>query len=136
MNILVIGSGGREHAFATELKNSPKCRKLYVAPGNAGTAEIAENVDLAITDFEGIKHFLISREISMLVVGPEEPLVKGITDYLNQDSSTQHVLVVGPSRRGAALEGSKNFSKEFMARNHIPTASYQTFTKDTFREGI
>jgi phosphoribosylamine--glycine ligase len=136
MNILVIGSGGREHAFATELKKSPKCGRLYVAPGNAGTAEIAENVALAITDFEGIKHFLIAKEISMLVVGPEEPLVKGISDYLHRDISTQHVLVVGPSGRGAALEGSKNFSKEFMARNHIPTAAYQTFTKDSFQEGL
>lgn len=136
MNILVIGSGGREHAFAIELKKSPKCGKLYVSPGNAGTAEIAENVDLSITDFEGIKHFLISSEISMLVVGPEEPLVKGISDYLNSDSSTQHVLVVGPSAKGAAMEGSKKFSKEFMARNHIPTAAYQAFAKDTFREGI
>lgn len=136
MNILVIGSGGREHAFAAELKNSPKCDKLYVAPGNAGTAEIAENIALGITDFEGIRNFLVSRQIDMVLVGPEEPLVKGISDYLSIHPATQHVVVIGPSQQGAALEGSKDFSKQFMKRNHIPTAAYHTFTKQTLKEGL
>src|SRR5690606_36634127 len=136
MNILLIGSGGREHAFATKMVSSPRCQKLYVAPGNAGTSSIAENIALSLFDFDGIKNFIISHEIDMVVVGPEEPLVKGIRDFLTGNPQTQHVVVVGPSQRGAALEGSKDFSKQFMARNGIPTAAYHSFTKDTVEEGL
>jgi phosphoribosylamine--glycine ligase len=136
MNILLIGSGGREHAFAVKITNSPRCSKLYVAPGNAGTSAIAENVSLAVTDFEGIKEFILSHHIDMVVVGPEEPLVKGISDFLSTEPATKNIIVVGPSQQGAALEGSKDFSKQFMARNGIPTAAYQSFTKDTVDEGL
>ena len=136
MNILLIGSGGREHAFATKMVNSPRCQKLYVAPGNAGTSSIAENVALSISDFEGIKSFILAHKIDMVVVGPEEPLVKGIRDFLTGDPLTGGVAVVGPSQKGAALEGSKDFSKQFMARNGIPTASYNSFTKETIEEGL
>src|SRR5690606_31092224 len=136
MNILLIGSGGREHAFAVKITDSPKCNKLYVAPGNAGTSAIAENVPLAVTDFEGIKDFILLHHIDMVVVGPEEPLVKGISDFLSQHPSTQDIVVVGPSKQGAALEGSKDFSKQFMARHGVPTAAYHSFTKDTVDEGL
>src|SRR5690554_5453765 len=136
MNILLIGSGGREHAFATKMVSSPKCQKLYVAPGNAGTSSIAENIPLSLSDFEGIKNFIVSHEINMVVVGPEEPLVKGIRDFLSSNAETQKVVVVGPSQKGAALEGSKDFSKQFMARNNIPTAAYSSFTKETVEEGL
>lgn len=136
MNILLIGSGGREHAFASKMASSPKCDKLYVAPGNAGTSEIAENVALSVTDFEGIKDYIVSRDVQMVVVGPEEPLVKGISDFLSQQEDTAHVLVIGPGQKGAALEGSKDFSKKFMARNGIPTAAYRTFTKETLDDGL
>ena len=136
MNILLIGSGGREHAFATKIVSSPKCQKLYVAPGNAGTSAIADNVALEVTDFEEIKDFILSQRINMVVVGPEEPLVRGIADFLSNDPETKDLVVVGPSQQGAALEGSKDFSKQFMGRNGIPTASYHTFTKETVQEGL
>jgi phosphoribosylamine--glycine ligase len=136
MNILLIGSGGREHAFAKKMVSSPKCDKLYVAPGNAGTSEIAENVTLGVTDFEGIKEFVVAKKIDMVVVGPEEPLVKGITDILSGDAGTKHVLVIGPTKKGATLEGSKDFSKQFMARNGIPTATYHSFSKETLQDGL
>lgn len=136
MNILLIGSGGREHAFAIKIAASPKCKTLYVAPGNAGTAAIAENVPLKATDFEGLKKLILSKKIDMVVVGPEEPLVKGISDFLLDHPETKEVVVVGPSQKGAALEGSKDFSKQFMVRNTIPTASYDTFSKETINEGI
>ena len=136
MNILLIGSGGREHAFATAIVSSPKCNRLYVAPGNAGTSQIAENIPLGVTDFEGIKNFIVSKEINMVVVGPEEPLVKGIRDFLSSNPATRHIVVVGPSQQGAILEGSKDFSKKFMARNHVPTAAYDTFTPETLDQGL
>jgi phosphoribosylamine--glycine ligase len=136
MNILLIGSGGREHAFAVKITESPKCERLYVAPGNAGTSAIAENVPLQVTDFEGIKNFILSRHIDMVVVGPEEPLVKGISDFLSSHPDTKEIVVVGPSQQGAALEGSKDFSKQFMDRNDIPTAAYQSFTKETINDGL
>lgn len=136
MNILLIGSGGREHAFAVKIAESPKCTNLYVAPGNAGTSAIAENVALNVTDFDGIKDFILSHQIDMVVVGPEEPLVKGISDFLSNHPSTKDIVVVGPSQQGAALEGSKDFSKQFMARNGVPTAAYQSFTKETVDEGL
>jgi phosphoribosylamine---glycine ligase len=136
MNILLLGSGGREHAFAWKILQSKKCDKLFVAPGNAGTGLIAENVPLSITDFEAIKNFVVKHSIELLVVGPEEPLVKGIVDFLKKDPSTQDLAVVGPDSFGAQLEGSKDFSKKFMQRHQIPTAAYETFTANTISDGI
>lgn len=136
MNILLIGSGGREHAFAWKIASSPKCGKLYVAPGNAGTAAIAENIDISVNDFESIAAFCIDKIIDMVVVGPEEPLVKGIVDYFKNNSAVAHIPVVGPSQKGAQLEGSKDFSKRFMQRHAVPTAASKTFTKESLDEGI
>ena len=136
MNILLLGSGGREHAFAWKIVQSTDCNQLFVAPGNAGTAKIATNVSLSVTDFEGIRNFIASNNIDLVVVGPEEPLVKGLVDYLQTQSSTVKTLVVGPSQLGATLEGSKDFSKRFMKRNNIPTADYETFTPDQIEAGI
>ena len=136
MDILLIGSGGREHAFAVKILESPECTNLYVAPGNAGTAQIAKNINITGTDFEGLKKFILANKIQLVVVGPEEPLVRGISDFLANDEATRDILVVGPSQQGAALEGSKDFSKKFMARHHIPTAAYHTFTRETLEEGL
>lgn len=136
MNILLLGSGGREHAFAHKITHSPKCNQLYVAPGNAGTAAIATNVDLGITDFPAIKEFILKHSIDMLVVGPEEPLVKGVADYFAAEEETKNLPVVGPQQLGATLEGSKDFSKQFMQRNNVPTAASATFTKETIEEGL
>jgi phosphoribosylamine--glycine ligase len=136
MNILLLGSGGREHAFAWKIAQSTNCTHLYVAPGNAGTAEIATNVSLSIVDFAGIRDFIISSSIDLVVVGPEEPLVKGLVDYLLNQPATASIPVVGPSQLGATLEGSKDFSKRFMQRNNIPTAAYETFTPDQIDAGI
>jgi len=136
MNILLLGSGGREHAFAWKLVMSDKCKKLYVAPGNAGTAEIAENVVLSVNDFEGIHKFVLDKEISMVIVGPEEPLVRGIVDYFADHEDIKSIPVIGPSKMGAKLEGSKDFSKKFMTRNSIPTAAYGTFTVTELEEGL
>lgn len=136
MNILVLGSGGREHAFAWKMKQSALCSKLFVAPGNAGTALCGENVDIAVTDFEAIKGFCISRGIEMVVVGPEDPLVLGIYDYFKNDVSLQQIIIIGPSAAGAQLEGSKSFSKQFMQRHNIPNASYAEFTDSNFEEGV
>jgi len=136
MNILLLGSGGREHAFAWKLVKSDKFKKLYVAPGNAGTAEIAENVDLSVNDFEGIRKFALEKDISMVIVGPEEPLVRGIVDYFAEYDDLKSIPVIGPGKLGAQLEGSKDFSKKFMQRNSIPTASYGTFTANELDEGL
>ena len=136
MKILLLGSGGREHALAWKISQSPRVEKLYIAPGNAGTGEVGENVALAATDFEGIKAFVLANGINMVVVGPEDPLVKGIYDYFRDDESLKTVPVIGPSKAGATLEGSKDFAKAFMMRHGIPTARYQTFTQDTLDEGI
>jgi phosphoribosylamine--glycine ligase len=136
MNILLLGSGGREHAFAWKIVQSPNCTQLYVAPGNAGTENIALNVNISITDFDSIRDFIISKEIGLVVVGPEEPLVKGIVDYLQAQPETAAIPVVGPSQLGAKLEGSKDFSKRFMQRNNIPTAAYETFTVDQLDAGL
>lgn len=136
MNILLLGSGGREHAFAWKIAQSTDCTNLYVAPGNAGTAEIATNVSLSVVDFDGIRDFIISSSIDLVVVGPEEPLVKGLVDYLQNQPATALIPVVGPSQLGATLEGSKDFSKRFMQRNNIPTAAYETFTPDQIDAGI
>lgn len=136
MNILLLGSGGREHAFAWKLSQSSHCTQLYIAPGNAGTSQCGENVDLKVTDFEGIKRFCIEHQIEMVVVGPEEPLVKGIYDYFKNDPAIEPIPVIGPSKEGAALEGSKAFAKAFMQRHGIPTASYREFDVSNFEEGL
>lgn len=128
MNILLLGSGGREHAFALKMNESPHCDRLYIAPGNAGTAACGENVSILPTDFNAIKKFVIEQNISMVVVGPEEPLVKGIVDFFLSDNSIRNIPVIGPSAKGAQLEGSKAFSKAFMQRHNIPTAGYKSFT--------
>ncbi len=136
MNILLLGSGGREHAFAWKISQSPACDTLFVAPGNAGTAEIAENVSLKITDFDSIASFVKEKQVDLIVVGPEEPLVKGISDFMGSDPRVSHIPVVGPSQLGATLEGSKDFSKRFMQRNNVPTAAYETFSADQLEEGL
>jgi phosphoribosylamine---glycine ligase len=127
MNILIIGNGGREHALAWKIRQSPRCSKLFVAPGNPGTAQVAENVPIAADDFSKLGEFCLAQSIGLLVVGPEAPLVKGIRDYFEQDPKLQHILMVGPGKVGAQLEGSKDFSKQFMVRNGIPTAKARTF---------
>ena len=135
MNILLLGSGGREHAIAAKLAQSALCEKLYIAPGNAGTDQVGVNVALDATDFGAVGRFVLDRRVSMLVVGPEAPLVAGIADYFHEQPSLRHVLVVGPGKEGARLEGSKDYAKAFMLRHNIPTARYRTFTADTLREG-
>ncbi|WP_024769797.1 phosphoribosylamine--glycine ligase [Aquimarina macrocephali] len=135
MNILVLGSGGREHTFAYKIVQSPICDTLFVAPGNAGTARIATNVPIAVTDFPAIKEVVLQENIEMVVVGPEDPLVKGISDYFAEDSQLKNIVVIGPSKEGAQLEGSKEYAKEFLIRHNIPTAAYQSFTADTVEDG-
>ena len=135
MTILLLGSGGREHAFAWKMLQSPLCTRLFVAPGNAGTASIATNVALSPTDFEAIKAFVLLEQVGMVVVGPEDPLVKGIFDFFKNDSALNHIPVIGPSKIGAQLEGSKEFAKEFLVKHNIPTAAYDSFTKETVEEG-
>ena len=136
MKILLLGSGGREHALAWKIAQSEKCEKLYIAPGNAGTGNCGENVSMKADDFEAIKQFVVENDIQMVVVGPEDPLVKGIYDELKSDTRTKDVPVIGPSKAGAVLEGSKDFAKAFMQRHHIPTARYQTFDGEHVEEGI
>lgn len=136
MNVLLLGSGGREHAFAWKMSQSPLLSNLYIAPGNPGTAEIGTNLPIAVTDFEGIKSAIISHHIELVVVGPEEPLVRGIRDFIEADAMISHVGIVGPGKLGAQLEGSKDFSKNFMNRHKIPTAKSETFIKDTIEEGL
>ncbi|MBO7116651.1 MAG: phosphoribosylamine--glycine ligase [Prevotella sp.] len=136
MKILLLGSGGREHALAWKIAQSEKCDKLYIAPGNAGTSNCGENVSMKADDFDTIKAFCIDKQIDMVVVGPEDPLVKGIYDNLKTDERTKNIPVIGPSKQGAVLEGSKDFAKAFMARHHIPTARYQTFDGEHVQEGL
>ena len=136
MKILLLGSGGREHALAWKIAQSSKCEKLYIAPGNAGTSNVGENVAMKADDFEAIKQFCVKNAVSMVVVGPEDPLVKGIYDELKADSRTKGVPVIGPSKAGAVLEGSKDFAKSFMQRHNIPTACYQTFDGEHLEEGL
>lgn len=136
MHLLLLGSGGREHALAWKLTKSPKCTKLFIAPGNAGTALCGTNVALSVTDFDAIKQFCVDEEIGMVIVGPEEPLVKGIVDAFAADDKVGHIPVIGPSAEGARLEGSKAFAKQFMMRHNIPTASYREFDLDNFNDGI
>jgi len=135
MNILILGSGGREHAFAKKITESSKVNQLFVAPGNAGTHTIATNVDISPTDFDSIKDFVLSNDINMVVVGPEAPLVEGVHDYFLSDEELKSIPVIGPQKDGATLEGSKDFSKKFMEKYKIPTAKYQTFSEDTLEKG-
>jgi phosphoribosylamine--glycine ligase len=136
MNILILGAGGREHAFALKLSKSIKVQQLFVAPGNAGTAAIATNINIDILDFEAVKNIVLEHAIKMVVVGPEGPLVAGIHDYFLADAALKGVSVIGPKKDGALLEGSKDFSKQFMQKHGIPTARYQSFTKESLQEGI
>ena len=136
MKILLLGSGGREHALAWKIAQSEKCEKLYIAPGNAGTSNCGENINMKADDFEAIKQFCVEKGVSMVVVGPEDPLVKGIYDELKADARTKDIPVIGPSKAGAVLEGSKDFAKSFMQRHHIPTARYQTFDGEHLAEGL
>jgi phosphoribosylamine--glycine ligase len=136
MNILLLGSGGRENAFAWKMAQSVHCSRLFIAPGNGGTERYGENVALDPTDFDAVKAFALSHAIELVVVGPEEPLVKGIHDYFLADDLLKHIAVIGPQQEGAQLEGSKDFSKAFMQRHRIPTAAYATFTKETLAEGL
>lgn len=135
MKVLLLGGGGREHALAWKISRSAKLEKLYIAPGNAGTAEIAENVALAVTDFEAIAAFIQEKGIRMLVVGPEDPLVAGIRDFLEADERFRDLMIIGPGKAGAILEGSKDFAKQFMIRHGIPTAGYMTVTASNIDEG-
>jgi phosphoribosylamine--glycine ligase len=135
MNILLVGSGGREHALAWKMSKSKLLKQLFIAPGNAGTAQFGVNVNIGVNDFESQKNFCLEHNIQMVVVGPEEPLVKGIYDFYMNDESLKKIMVIGPSAFGAQLEGSKAFSKKFMQRHNIPTAGYAEFTKDNFEDG-
>lgn len=136
MKILLLGSGGREHALAWKIAQSPKVEKLFIAPGNAGTAETGENVNIKADDFEALKDFCVEKGVDMVVVGPEDPLVKGIYDDFKNDDRTKNIPVIGPSKKGAVLEGSKDFAKGFMERHNIPTAKYRTFDGTSLEEGL
>ncbi len=136
MNILLLGSGGREHALAWKIAQSTKVSKLFIAPGNAGTATVGQNVDINANDFDALKRFALDNDVQMVVVGPEDPLVNGIYDDFKNDARTTHIPVIGPSRKGATLEGSKDFAKAFMARHTIPTARYKTITPQNIDEGL
>lgn len=136
MNILILGSGGREHALGWKIKQSPKLKKLFFAPGNPGTSELGLNLPVDITSFESVKKEVLENEIDLMVVGPEVPLVEGIHDYFANDIDLQHVQVIGPKKSGAQLEGSKDFAKDFMKRHGIPTAAYLTVTPENLDEGL
>ena len=136
MNILLLGSGGREHALAWKIKQSPKTDRLYIAPGNAGTAEIGENIPISSTDFDSLKQFVLENAVQMVVVGPEDPLVKGVYDFFKNDEELKNIPVIGPSQQGAQMEGSKEFAKAFMLRHQIPTARYMSVTKTNFSDGM
>lgn len=136
MNILLLGSGGREHALAWKIAQSARTQKLYIAPGNAGTRQVGENVPLRVDDFDGIRRFVLDRDVDMVVVGPEDPLVKGITDFFKSDEQLCHIPVIGPTKAAAQLEGSKDFAKGFMRRHQIPTAAYRTFDGNSLEEGL
>jgi len=135
MRVLLLGSGGREHALAWKIAQSSMLEELFIAPGNAGTRQYGTNVDLSVTDFDGIRTFVIENQIETVVVGPEDPLVQGVHDYFLNDNELKHVAVIGPKKAAAELEGSKEFAKEFMMRHHIPTAAYKSFSKNNVEEG-
>ena len=135
MNILILGAGGREHTFAYKIAQSSKCDRLFVAPGNAGTAALATNVEISVTDFEAIKKLVLDENITMVVVGPEDPLVHGVYDFFKNDAALSEIAVIGPSKRGALLEGSKERAKEFMAMYNIPTAAYESFKAESLEAG-
>jgi phosphoribosylamine---glycine ligase len=135
MNILILGSGGREHAIAWKLKQSPRLEELFIAPGNAGTADFGRNIPIGVNDFEGIKNTVLSNKVDMVIVGPEDPLVNGIHDFFLNDSELRGIPVIGPQKAAAALEGSKEFAKEFLFRHNIPTAAYKSFTPNDLEEG-
>ena len=135
MNVLILGSGGREHTFAWKLAQSPLLNKLFIAPGNAGTAALGENINVKADDFDAVKSLCLEKEIDMVVVGPEDPLVKGVHDFFLADEELKDIPVIGPQKAGAELEGSKDFAKEFLFRHNIPTAAYQTFTSENLEEG-
>ena len=136
MNVLILGSGGREHALAWKISQSKKLSKLFIAPGNAGTAYHGTNVDIGVSDFNRVKEFVLKHVIHMVVVGPEVPLVEGIHDFFLADEQLKNVNVIGPVQKAAMLEGSKDFAKIFMQKNNIPTAAYKTFGKNEFSEGV
>jgi len=136
MNIFLVGSGGREHTLAWKLKQSPLCNQLFIAPGNAGTAGIGKNLDIKVTEFEKLAGACIANNIDMLVVGPEDPLVKGIYDYFKSNEQLRHIKVIGPSAKAAQLEGSKAYAKAFMEKNNIPTAAYKKFSAANYSEGL
>ena len=136
MNVLILGSGGREHAFSIKLLESDKINQLFVAPGNAGTHKIATNININPTDFEAVKKAVLENDIKMIVVGPEAPLVEGVHDFFLADNELKNIPVIGPKKDGALLEGSKDFSKQFMQKHGVPTARYQSFTKDNLEEGF
>ncbi|MEM8895528.1 MAG: phosphoribosylamine--glycine ligase, partial [Bacteroidota bacterium] len=135
MNILVVGAGGREHAIGWKIDQSPKCEKLFFAPGNAGTSKLGTNLDIKVDDFSGLKSAIISNEIKMVVVGPEDPLVKGLIDFIEGDEELKGCMTIGPNKKGAMLEGSKDFSKDFMVKHGIPTAKSKTITSKNIDEG-
>jgi phosphoribosylamine--glycine ligase len=135
MNILILGSGGREHTFAWKMAQSPLCKSLFVTPGNSGTSQIAKNLDIKVTDFQAIKKAVLEYRINMVVVGPEDPLVQGVHDFFLNDEEIKHVSVIGPQKAAAELEGSKEFAKEFLVRHNIPTAAYKSFNKSNVNEG-
>ena len=136
MKVLLLGSGGREHALAWKIAQSPKVEKLFIAPGNAGTQEVGENVAIKANDFEAIRSFVLDNDVRMVVVGPEDPLVKGVYDFFRNDEALKAVPVIGPSKAGAVLEGSKEFAKGFMQRHGIPTAGYKSITAANLEEGL
>ena len=136
MNVLLIGSGGREHAMAWKLSQSERLTKLYIAPGNAGTGSVGTNVEVDPLDFNAVREFVRGNGVHMVIVGPEAPLVAGIVDFFQNEPSLKYIPVIGPSQSGAMLEGSKEFSKQFMVRHHIPTARYGAFTSDSLEEGF
>jgi phosphoribosylamine--glycine ligase len=136
LKILILGSGGRAHTFCWKISQSELCSQLFIAPGNAGTAQYGENLDVSETDFEALKKICVSKKIDLVIVGPEEPLVKGIYDFFKKDKQLSHIIITGPSAGGARLEGSKAFAKAFMQRHNIPTANYKEFDEDSYREGL
>ena len=135
MNVLILGSGGREHALGKKISESSQCKKLFFAPGNAGTKLVGQNVNISLKEFDKLKEFALEKNINLIVVGPEDPLVDGITDFFSNKVETQDIIIIGPSKLGAQLEGSKHFAKEFMQRHNIPTAKSKTFTKENIQDG-